>query len=189
MNEEHIINDIILLPKDTFNEEEAEKIIARIHNLPPSLLKKIKDNGIYLHLFTTKLTDFPTTYHLKGLVPRGYTNGITWDDLPGIGGSHVVLVKIGHSDKGEGHGSINLELHELAHSIDTIVFNGIRSKQHFLKIWEKEREQLFPNQRYLTNFPEEYFAEAFAYYYLNQETRNYLRNKAEETFHFIASLK
>ena len=53
-------------------------------------------------------------------------------------GSHTVLVKIGASDKGKGHGSVNLELHELAHSVDQIVYGGIRDDDKFLSIWRKE---------------------------------------------------
>ncbi|MEF2098411.1 hypothetical protein V3595_27995 [Bacillus sp. CFBP9009] len=45
---------------------------------------------------------------------------------------------VGASDKGKGHGSVNLELHELAHSIDKIVYNGIRDDVNFLGIWGKE---------------------------------------------------
>ena len=52
-------------------------------------------------------------------------NDATWDDVPGMGGSHTVFVKIGASDKGNGHGSVNLELHELAHSVDHIVYGDL----------------------------------------------------------------
>ena len=76
-----------------------------------------------IKLFTGKLTDNPTASHLSGMIPRGYVNNTTWDDVPGLGGSKTVLVKIGASHKGNGHSSVNLELHELAHSIDNYVFN------------------------------------------------------------------
>ena len=35
-------------------------------------------------------------------------------------------------------------------------------------IWEKERGILFPGNIYLILYPEEYFAETFAMYYLNE---------------------
>ncbi|MFD4931567.1 hypothetical protein ACFWMS_22115 [Peribacillus butanolivorans] len=41
------------------------------------------------------------------------------------------MVKTRASDKGNGHGSVNLELHELAHFIDNIVYNGIRKTRNF----------------------------------------------------------
>ena len=76
-------------------------MISRLDRLPSSLLAKINRNGIVVKLFTGKLTENPTAAHLAGIVPRGYVKQITWDDVPGIGGSKTVLVKIGSSDQGE----------------------------------------------------------------------------------------
>lgn len=178
---------IIVLPKQQFNEQEAAGIINRVNALPESLLKEIKNQGITLKLFTNKLTDNPTASHLKGVVPRGYDESITWDDVPGIGGGKVVLVKIGASEKGKGHGSINLELHELAHSIDHYIVEHISQKQEFQEIWKKEHNQLFPGNSYFL-YPEEYFAEIFTMYYLNNETRTLLQDKAPLSFELISSL-
>ncbi len=80
-----------------------------------------------------------------------------------MGGSHTVLVKIGASDKGNGHGSVNLELHELGHSIDNIVFDGIRDDMDYLKIGGGRKWMgCFQGLRIFSNYPEEYFAETFA---------------------------
>jgi Pro-Pro endopeptidase len=182
-----LINQIIVLPKQLFDEKEAAAIINRINSIPYTILKKINNHGINLKLFTGKLTDNPTASHLAGQVPRGYSSNITWDDVPGIGGSKVVLVKIGASQKGHGHGTFNLELHELAHSIDHYVFGEISSSKEFLHVWEKEHEQLFPGNSYFL-YPEEYFAETFAMYYLNDGTKELLKTKAPKTFEFIARL-
>ncbi|MBP3041401.1 toxin [Bacillaceae bacterium Marseille-Q3522] len=182
------VGNIIILPKETFDEQEALSIITRIDSLPTSLLKKINHQGIRIKLFTGKLTDNPTAKHLQGVIPRGYKQAILWDEIPGIGGAKIVLVKIGASEKGKGHGSINLELHELAHSIDRHVFNGIRYNADFLKIWNMEKEKLFSNQSYFLTYPEEYFAEAFAMFYANEISNAYLRKIAPETYHYIRSL-
>ncbi|WP_420535002.1 anthrax toxin lethal factor-related metalloendopeptidase, partial [Bacillus mycoides] len=48
---------------------------------------------------------------------------LTWDDVPGVGsdiGGKPVMARIGFSERGKGHGSINLELHEIAHAIDRV---------------------------------------------------------------------
>lgn len=182
-----LLDQIIVLPKQSFDQKEAAEMINRIDSIPDSILEKIINNRISLKLFTGKLTDNPTASHLKGKIPRGYTNKVTWDDVPGIGGSKVVLVKIGASDKGHGHGSVNLELHELAHSIDHYVFNGISSSKEFLNVLEMEHEQLFPGNSYF-QYPEEYFAETFAMYYLNTDTKDLLRAKAPKTFDFMKQL-
>ncbi|MDZ5473138.1 toxin [Bacillus sp. 31A1R] len=188
LDSKRLLGNIIVLPLDPFNEIEAAAIITRINQLPQSLLKKINQEGIDVKLFNGRLTDNPTTEHLRGLVPRGYINQIMWDDIPGIGGSKTVLVKIGHSEKGKGHGSVNLELHELAHSIDRQVFDDLRYNQRYLKIWNDEKGNVFPNQDYFLTFSEEYFAETFAMFYLGGEHKEQLRLKAPKTYDFIKNL-
>ncbi|MGJ7909488.1 anthrax toxin lethal factor-related metalloendopeptidase [Neobacillus sp. LXY-1] len=181
------LNDIIVLPRQHFNQREAANIINRINELPPSLLQDIDNKGITLKLFTGKLTDNPTASALSGQIPRGYQTKTTWDDVPGVGGSEVVLVKIGCSEQGKGHGSINLELHELAHSIDHYVYDDTSQKQEFHDIWEKEHDQLFPGNSYF-NYQEEYFAETFAMYYLNKDSKNELKIKAPNTYKFFENI-
>ncbi|WP_077618509.1 anthrax toxin lethal factor-related metalloendopeptidase [Bacillus sinesaloumensis] len=183
------IKDLILLPETSFNELAAAQMIQRINQIDVPILKGLVNEGIVLKLFTGNLTDEPTAAYLKGKKPRGYTeNGPTWDEVPGIGGSEVVLAKIGSSDKGKGHGSINLELHELAHSIDRFVFDSISEDPYFLAIWEKEVNLLFPNRSYFSDFPEEYFAESFAMYYFTDQTRNHLKLVAPMTHQLFVDL-
>lgn len=185
-----IIENMIMLPHGDFDEQAVTKMIQRIDQLPGELLQKIVDNGIVVVLFNGKLTDFPSTKDLKGIIPRGYPNsGTTWDDVPGAGGNRFVHVKIGASDFGKGHASINLELHELAHSIDKLVFDNIRDNAYFLSIWRMEAGLLFENRPYFLNYPEEYFAESFAYYYLNEYTRKILNDNAPKTHQFIKNLR
>ncbi|MCU9613638.1 toxin [Caldibacillus lycopersici] len=190
LHSRELLESIILLPTADFNEIAAGKMIQRIDQLPATLLQKIKDNKIIILLFNGKLTDQPTTRHMQGLTPRGYAHTTTtWDDVPGSGGSDIVLVKIGASDKGSGHGSVNLELHELAHSIDKIVFNRIRDEEQFLSIWREEVDPLFGSQPYFQTYPEEYFAESFAMFYAYENTREMLKEKAPKTYAYIAGLK
>jgi hypothetical protein len=179
-----LLNHIIVLPKQHFDQREASAIISRINAIPAVLLEKINKQGITLKLFTGKLTDNPTARQLAGQVPRGYQGNVTWDDVPGIGGSKVVLVKIGSSEPGKEHGSVNLELHELAHSIDRYVFGEISGSTEFTSVWESEHELLFPGNSYFL-YPEEYFAETFALYYLNDNSNELLQTKAPQTFEFL----
>ncbi|WML47786.1 toxin [Neobacillus sp. PS3-34] len=182
------LKNIIILPYENFNQKETENIVGRLDSLPVSLLQKINEKGIYVKLFNGKLTDNPTASYLKGEIPRGYHTTTTWDDVPGMGGSRTVLVKIGSSDKGKGHGSINLELHELAHSIDRLVYHDIRYDHHFQAVWKRESESLFPGNSYFINYPEEYFAETFAMFYYDQVSRNVLKEKAPLTYKLISRL-
>jgi Pro-Pro endopeptidase len=183
------LEEIILLPESNYDQEEAMEIIKRLDHIPTTLLDSTETKDIKVRLFEKKLTDFSTTSHLKGVTPRGYTNkSITWDDVPGIGGSKLVLVKIGHSEKGKGHNSYNLELHELAHSIDRYVLTDLYYDLEFLPLWKREAPRVFPDETYFLQYKEEYFAETFAMYYLNPETRNLLKKKAPATYRFIKEL-
>ncbi len=184
-----LLGTIIILPTGSFNEPEAEKIITRIDKLPVSILEKMNEQHMKLKLFTGKLTDNPTAIHLTGVVPRGYKNNVTWDAVPGIGGAKTVLVKIGFSEKGNGHSSENLELHELAHSLDRYIFHEISQQQDYLAIWNQEKNSLFPNQEYFLTYAEEYFAESFALYYFNENSRQRLKINAPQTYELIKKLK
>lgn len=182
------LGDIVILPDEPFDQLEAAEIISRLDKLPTSILTKIDREGVHVNLFVGKLTDNPTAKHLKGVIPRGYKNKTEWDDVPGMGGTETVLVKIGASEKGKGHGSVNLELHELAHSIDRYVYQEIRNDPVFLKIWKQECVDLFTGQAYFNTFPEEYFAETFAMFYLGDETREKLKQDAPKTYEFFQTL-
>jgi Pro-Pro endopeptidase len=179
---------LVVLPEEDFDQAEAASIINRLALLPENMLKKAVDNHIRVKLFIGNLTDNPSARHLKGIIPRGYTTDRTWDQVPGIGGSKTVLVKIGSSEKGKGHGSVNLELHELAHSLDRHVYGGIREEAGFLEVWRKESRLLFPGKAYFLDYPEEYFAECFAMYYIGGIPSQLLSEAAPQTYQYIKNL-
>jgi Pro-Pro endopeptidase len=180
---------LVVLPEKDFDQGEAAQIINRLMLLPESMITKAVDSNIKVKLFEGSLTDNPSASHLKGIVPRGYTSKKTWDQVPGIGGSRTVLVKIGSSEKGKGHGSVNLELHELAHSLDRHVYDGIRHEERFLKIWKHESRLLFPGRAYFLDYPEEYFAESFAMFYIGGLPAKLLKEAAPQTYQYIEGLK
>ncbi|MFD1707212.1 toxin [Siminovitchia sediminis] len=184
----NLLKEAIILPEGKFDKEEAAKIILRIDQLPTSVLSEIQKNHIKIILFTGKLTDQPYADHLEGQVPRGYPDSILWDDLPGAGGTHHVLVKIGYSEKGRGHGSVNLEYHELAHSLHRLVFYDDTTNQQITQTWKQEADSLFPSNDYFLHYKEEFFAECFAYYFYSKETRQQLAKKAPKMYTFLESL-
>ncbi|WP_175991284.1 anthrax toxin lethal factor-related metalloendopeptidase [Bacillus sp. Marseille-Q1617] len=189
LNSDEQLENIVLLPESDFDQSEARGIIRRLDHIPSHLLSAVENQEIKIRLFDKKLTDFSSTSHLKGVKPRGYTNkSTTWDDVPGIGGSKLVLVKIGHSERGMGHDSVNLELHELAHSIDRYIINDPYSEMAFMQAWKKEAALLFPGQSYFIDYQEEYFAETFAMYYFKSDSRNLLKRKAPSTYQYFKSL-
>lgn len=184
------LNQLIYLPPGNFSEEEAAIMIRHISHIPSHILNVLVQQNVHLYLFNGNLTDVEGFEHLHGVKPRGYSDkGSNWEDVPGIGGSKLVLAKIGHSNKGLGHGSVNLELHELAHSIDRYVLGNVRYNQTFINAWKSEVSTLFPNRNYFHTFPEEYFAETFAMYYLNDVSRFELAKRAPYTFLFYQDME
>jgi len=189
LQEEKNFGNIILLPYSKYDEQETAAIINRLNKLPQSLIKKIDQKGVKLQLFTGKLTDNKTVKGLAGIIPRGYQSNTTWDNVPGVGGGQTVFVKIGASNKGNGHGSVNLEYHELAHSIDSKILAHASKTNQYLAVWNKEKFVLFPNKPYFQNYAEEYFAETFAMFYVGGAEKQRLKSVAPLTYQYISRIK
>lgn len=160
-----ILEKLILVPiTNDYDQKEVAAMVSRISNIHPTILQDLIANNVKVKLFSGKLTDEPMFADLKGVSPRGWSNQKTWDEVPGAGGSYIAAAKIGASAAGNGHGSINLELHEIAHSVDRTVFNKLRNDEDFIVVWKEEAPVLFKADNYFNNYPEEYFAEVFAMY-------------------------
>lgn len=188
-NKQKLLEDIIVLPNGDFDQIAAESMITRIEEIHFNILTKLADQQVKVKLFNGKLTDELLLSHLRGVVPKGWEGtGKTWDDVPGSGGSLLVAARIGYSGKGNGHGSVNLELHEIGHSVDRRLFQSISGSFKFKEIWDEEKQRLFLGRNYFLNHPEEYFAEAFAMYYLGEMTRGQLKFMAPKTYLFIKKL-
>jgi hypothetical protein len=184
-----VMDELIVFQEKDYDQVEASKMIARLEKIPYSILEKLEDENINIILSNTNITEVKEYKHLKGVTPRGWEGtGRTWDDVPGAGGKPVVA-RIGYSEPGEAHSAINLELHETAHAIDAYVFNDISSTKEFKEIWKQEVNSVFGDDPYFVNYPEEYLAETFAMYYLNENVREVLRQKAPLTYKFIANLE
>ena len=183
-----VINELIQLPKESYDVNEAKKMVDRLSKIDIRILRELLKKDVKIILSNTNVTGVEEYAYLSGVVPRGWEGtGKTWDDVPGAGGNPVVA-RIGYSESGNGHGSFNLELHETAHSIDRYVFWQISSGEEFKSIMKKEAQSMFPNDNYVAVYPEEYFAETFSYYYLNNESKETLRKKAPLTYEFIKNL-
>ncbi|WP_246941868.1 anthrax toxin lethal factor-related metalloendopeptidase [Bacillus pinisoli] len=185
-NIEHV-KEIVVLPSEEFNETEVLLMIRQISHIHSSILEKAVNQDLKLKFFQGPLTSQTGFTHLKGVKPRGHEQ-LTWDDIPGAGGSKLALAKIGYSEKGKSHGSVNLELHEFAHSIDLHVFHSLRNDHDFLEIWKEEAVLLFPSNPYFIENPEEYFAEVFAMFYFEEHTQLELFNKAPKTYLYLKEL-
>jgi Pro-Pro endopeptidase len=182
----YFVDQIVITPAEDYNQEAVKGIKQRIGNLPKPLLLQLWKNPITIQLTNGPITETEELAYLKGVIPRGWEGThLTWDDVPGIGGMQTIVIRIGYSEQGKGHNSVNLELHELAHSIDQILKGQASSLDPFLSIWKKERENLFPDNTYFTHYSEEYYAETFAMYFYSETTRNHLRVVAPKTYQYM----
>ncbi|SDC57429.1 anthrax toxin lethal factor-related metalloendopeptidase [Shouchella lonarensis] len=181
------LNQLILIETSgAYDQQEANNMVNRLQQIDEQLLYALYIRNIRIKLINFPITHLPEYAHLRGIVPRGWEGtGYTWDHVPGIGGNPAVA-RIGYSDYGNMHTSINLELHEVAHAIDIYVFGYISYSTLFRQIHAYERFS-FSNSSYYA-YPEEYFAETFAYYYRSPQSRQTLYNRAPYTYWFIQTL-
>lgn len=187
-----VVNELILLPRPSsdFSEKEAFKMINNIQKVDENILLLAVEESIQVQLFTGSLTNQNGLSELKNVKPKGYgEKDHNWDLVPGMSDDRVVYAKIGHSEFGKGHGSICLELHELAHAIDRYVFHYVRFDPVFINIWKQEVDQLFPLKNYFLQFPEEYFAETFAMFYYDDKSKRVLNEKAPLTYKYMKALE
>jgi hypothetical protein len=107
--------------------EDAKLVAQSLAKLPKSSLEQMQKNGTKVIACRGSVTDYRTD--LKGVQPRGWPPGSTWDKVPGANNNarnEVVIAVIGHDTPagphvpkaGEGHGSVNMVAHEASHSID-----------------------------------------------------------------------
>ena len=108
--------------------EDAKLVAQSLAKLPKSSLEQMQKNGTKVIACRNSVTDYRTD--LKGVQPRGWPPGATWDKVPGSNTpdkNEVVIAVTGHGTAagphvpktGEGHGSVNLAAHEATHSIDS----------------------------------------------------------------------
>ncbi|MDA2452358.1 anthrax toxin lethal factor-related metalloendopeptidase [Bacillus sp. 22475] len=172
--------------KGEFDHEETQNMVDRLWSIPTNILITMHKQGVQVKLINFPLTDLPEYEYLRGTVPRGWEHTpYTWDDVPGAGGQTVVA-RIGYSYK-KMHSSVSLELHETAHSIDCYVFDNVSYSDEFTEIHALEHDDFNDNPYF--DYKEEYFAEAFAYFYAGPDTKAELEEKAPLTYKFINELQ
>lgn len=187
-------NFFIMPIYDDYDLDEAQKMKARILSISPKILMSLYSANVKMKLTNGPITDEPELMYLKGTIPRGWEGtGLTWDDVPGAGGYNLPIARIGYSEPSilNNHDTINLELHEIAHTVDNYITGKVEKpisfSNEFIEIWESEVEQVLSYDYFIT-YPEEYFAETFAMYYLDKDSNNQLKEFAPKTFNYIKDL-
>lgn len=122
----------------TAGPHDGELVAQELEKLPPHVLQDMIDNDVEVVVCRGSVTEYLS--HLRGVQPRGWPPGSTWDSVPGLFSpdrNEVVISTIGHGTpdgphvpvSGEGHGSTNLVIHESMHAVDENGSGGHRSSE------------------------------------------------------------
>jgi hypothetical protein len=106
---------------------DAELVSQELSKIPPHALRILAENKTQVVVCRGSVTDHLAS--LRGVKPRGWPPGSSWDSVPGLHSpdrNEVVIATIGHGtpagrrvpQTGEGHGSKSLVVHETFHAID-----------------------------------------------------------------------
>lgn len=160
-------------------QEDVDAVVGELKKLPPVLLERAHRSGVQVVACRDSVTDHLT--NLRGVTPRGWPPGSTWDRVPGLyDPASMTVVMATHDgatgkrelpDTGYGHGSSNALFHEFSHALDGTNALGADSKSpSFRRAYEDDLPALRRlNQTYLLQpgdaGREEAFAEVSARYW------------------------
>ena len=153
---------------------DTKLVVDQLAKMPKGLLEALEKNGTKVKVCRGSVTDYLTD--LKGVTPRGWPEGMTWDNVPGLQrpqSKEVVIATVGqdsgnpHVPKtGEGHGSANLVVHESAHGVDYAANPHISTTKPFTNARDPDKGALAPYETQPDPAgPEETFAESCARFY------------------------
>ncbi len=161
---------------------DINNVHREIAKIPKNILLKVKNYGGTLDMISGNgVTDHPDYIYLKGVIPRGWPKGSTWDNAAGIGGvRQTVLV----ANKVKECNS-NFVLHEHAHTIEYCMapVRSLSGKNSWkVDIWNKNKGRKLIPSNYEAAYPEEYWAESFASYFNSSTTRSLLPQNVIDYF-------
>ncbi len=103
---------------EDYNNPVIKQHVADLALYPESVLKKVKDSGIReIHIAARTVPDLDSNQHLKGVHPRNWPEGKTWDEVAGIFSTKNLSVSAGLGETG----GASLIIHETAHSLGELL--------------------------------------------------------------------
>lgn len=166
-----------LIPESERIADLAEAL-ATYSKIPGPVLRRLHDRHKEMTLVGVSLKNHPNLQSLMKEGPARWKSDKTWADVPGLGrwldsGAFIVLDSLHH-----GHGSVDLILHEMGHTIDELIggwpstdysqsqdFSRVHARTPFAKVFEGQ------DIEYHRGDARENFAEMFAKYFHSEETR------------------
>jgi hypothetical protein len=197
-------NHQIELMDNEIKSKNLEQFIFEFVKFPSILHAEMMEAGLTMHLLSgdgvaedpTWETD-PKTNDPEFDERNSTFDGRGWETVPGSGGAALpnamIPTRIVVNKLYEGHGSINLVLHEHAHSLDSLYeLRNISHSEEWLKIHGEIEVQRYLGQvcgKYCQDSAEESFAELFATYYACSAAHEQIIEEAPQAAHFIRNLR
>jgi len=155
---------------------DINRIKKSIDKLPSKVLTILSNNGVKIAAVKDSVTEYLT--HLKGVHPRNWPPGKTWDVVPGAQSNGVVVVATSSKFPTP---TVDIVLHEIGHAYDKV--KGYPSRQpKFINISSSilSGSWYFTHGKAEANLSEKY-AETFARFYsgytkISTNASNYWRN-------------
>jgi len=106
----------------TADANDVALVNAELEKIPEKYRQLLAEKGAQVVVVRDSITEyFPD---LKGVQPRGWPPGSTWDSVTGCAaGKEAVIAVVGHgtgTPQLNNHGSGNVVLHEVGHVLDTV---------------------------------------------------------------------
>lgn len=188
-----IFDSFAALPAEE-REAALNEVMDIYSRLPVNLIITLRQRNRGIDLVADNVTQHPAMESYANRRPRGWAEGRTWSEVPGAGatGRHGTI--IAGNSLHRGHGSVDLILHEVGHTVDryfkdrdgtmdfsnTRVFSEVNRATPFETLYG-------PSAGYQSSNDEENFAEMFALYYAGPETRQRLSEIFPAGFSYFQS--
>ena len=157
-------------------QEIVDDLVHEMSHVPSELIYKIKDKGLKeVHIGIGAMPDLDDNSRFKGIRPRGWPPGETWDIVPGAYGHETVVA--GATGR---HGSDSLILHEFGHSVGDLL-----DAENSVEFYELHARGISSNQIYKKYYKQEgiagrqeWFAETFAQYLTSASSEDFVNKIA-----------
>lgn len=171
------------------------EVLDTYSKLPVRIIHVLRDRNKGIDLVSQSVTNHPQLAHLRGVTPRGWEEGETWEGVPGAGaiGSHPTI--IAGDSLHQGHGTLDLILHEVGHTVDRFLKNGnlrmdLSSTEMFQGLHRNTPFTILYGTHtgnYASSHVEENFADMFAMYFFSERSRRALEQVYPEGMVYLES--
>ncbi|ERI93879.1 hypothetical protein HMPREF1982_01381 [Clostridiales bacterium oral taxon 876 str. F0540] len=174
---------LVCYPDGDYDKSIVDGIKERLSLVPAKYLKILYDKQVFIRTINGPITS-DSDFSINDIAKQ---NKDSLEKFTGVfipqTGSIVVSI-----DKTYCY---SVEVHEVGHAVDYILFNNISQSDEFKSIFSKEGANFLNKsgqEHYIENSAE-YFAETFNYYYSSYSTRKYLKDRAPQSYNFLKALE